>query len=90
MEGLADSWDQEKVNGICKQYGEIVKVKLSRILGTKGKNFGYITFVSRESAIACVDGINNTRIGEGEIKVVKVLLFFELSISLLWMQYSYL
>ncbi|XP_058181700.1 uncharacterized protein LOC131300065 isoform X2 [Rhododendron vialii] len=69
MEGLADSWDQEKVNGICKQYGEIVKVKLSRILGTKGKNFGYITFVSRESAIACVDGINNTRIGEGEIKV---------------------
>ncbi|KAE9451657.1 hypothetical protein C3L33_16471, partial [Rhododendron williamsianum] len=70
-DSLADSWDQEKVNGICKQYGEIVKVKLSRILGTKGKNFGYITFVSRESAIACVDGINNTRIGEGETKVVK-------------------
>ncbi|KAH7841081.1 hypothetical protein Vadar_025358 [Vaccinium darrowii] len=69
LQGLADSWDQEKVNGICKQFGEIVKVKLSRILSTKGKNFGYITFVSRESAIACVDGINNTQIGEGEIKV---------------------
>lgn len=89
MEGLADSWDHEKVNGICEQYGEIVKVKLSRIQGTKGKNFGYITFVSQESAIACVDGINNTQMGEGEIKV-KVLLFFELSISLIWMQYSYL
>ncbi|GFZ15229.1 hypothetical protein Acr_24g0014190 [Actinidia rufa] len=69
VEGLTDAWNQEKVKEICKPYGEVVKVTLSRSLGTKRKDYGFITFTSRESALACVEGINNSHIGEGEVKV---------------------
>ncbi|KAK9292558.1 hypothetical protein L1049_020532 [Liquidambar formosana] len=69
VEGLTDAWDEEKVKEICKQYGEIERVKLSRNLKTKRKDFGFITFSSRESALACMDGINNAQIAEGEVKV---------------------
>ncbi|XP_057482001.1 uncharacterized protein LOC130768908 isoform X2 [Actinidia eriantha] len=69
VEGLTDAWNQEKVKEICKPFGEVVKVTLSRSLGTKRKDYGFITFTSRESALACVEGINNAHIGEGEVKV---------------------
>lgn len=69
VEGLTDSWDEEKVKEICKQYGEIENVKLSRSLKTKRKDFGFITFTSRESALACMEGINSAQIGEGDVKV---------------------
>ncbi|XP_057477023.1 uncharacterized protein LOC130764734 isoform X2 [Actinidia eriantha] len=69
VKGLTDAWNQEKVKEICKPYGEVVKVTLSQSLGTKRKDYGFITFTSRESALACVGGINNAHIGEGEVKV---------------------
>eukprot|EP00262_Sarcandra_glabra_P015864 TRINITY_DN499_c0_g3_i2.p1 TRINITY_DN499_c0_g3~~TRINITY_DN499_c0_g3_i2.p1 ORF type:complete len:781 (-),score=224.86 TRINITY_DN499_c0_g3_i2:533-2875(-) len=70
VEGLPDSWDEEKLKEHCKQYGEIKKVQLSRnFTSTKRKDFGFVSFTSRESAIACVEGINNAQLGEGEIKV---------------------
>ncbi|XP_057952757.1 polyadenylate-binding protein, cytoplasmic and nuclear-like [Malania oleifera] len=69
IEGLSDSWDDKKIKEVCEQYGEIEKVKLSRNLGTKRKDFGFVTFASRESALACVEGINIAQIGDGEAKV---------------------
>ncbi|XP_043716166.1 heterogeneous nuclear ribonucleoprotein Q-like isoform X4 [Telopea speciosissima] len=69
IEGLTDSWDEEKVKELCKQYGEIEKVQLSRNLGKKWKDFGFVTFTSRESAVACVEGINNAQVVEGDVKV---------------------
>ncbi|XP_059666991.1 uncharacterized protein LOC132312588 isoform X2 [Cornus florida] len=74
VEGMTDAWNEEKLKEICKKYGEIVKVKLSRSLSTKRKDFkrkdfGFIAFTSQESALACVEGINNDCIGEGEVKV---------------------
>ncbi|KAA8533828.1 hypothetical protein F0562_031345 [Nyssa sinensis] len=69
VEGLTDAWNEEKVKEICKQYGEIVKVKLSQSLGTKRKDFGFITFTSRGSALTCMEGINNAYLGDGEVKV---------------------
>ncbi|KAL7229574.1 hypothetical protein ACSBR2_008141 [Camellia fascicularis] len=68
VEGLTDAGNQEKVKEICTQYGEVVKVQLPQSLGSKGKYFGFITFTSRESALACVEGINNAHIGQ-EVKV---------------------
>ncbi|KAA8539823.1 hypothetical protein F0562_026515 [Nyssa sinensis] len=50
VEGLTDEWNEEHVKEICKQYGEIVK--FSQSLGTKCEDFGFITFTSRESALA--------------------------------------
>ncbi|XP_077235441.1 uncharacterized protein LOC143877320 isoform X2 [Tasmannia lanceolata] len=70
VEGLPGSWDEEKVKEHCQQYGEIDKVELSRNFGSaKRKDFGFIAFTSRESAIACVEGINSAQLGEGDIKV---------------------
>ncbi|XP_043704253.1 nuclear localization sequence-binding protein-like, partial [Telopea speciosissima] len=69
IEGLTDSWDELKVKELCKQYGVIEKVQLSRNLVKKRKDFGFVTFTSRESAVACVEGINNAQIGEGDVKV---------------------
>ncbi|KAK2971743.1 hypothetical protein RJ640_022882 [Escallonia rubra] len=69
IEGLTDAWSEEKLKEICLQYGEIEKVSLSKSLVTKRNAFGFVTFTSRESALACVEGINNTKIGEGEVKI---------------------
>ncbi|KAL7229579.1 hypothetical protein ACSBR2_008146 [Camellia fascicularis] len=68
VEGLTDAGNKEKVKEICTQYGEVVKVQLPQCLGSKRKYFGFITFTSRESALACVEGINNAHIGQ-EVKV---------------------
>lgn len=71
MEGITDAWNERKLKENCKQFGEVVKVKLSRNLGTRRKDYGFVTFSSRESALACIEGINNGCIGEGDVKVVK-------------------
>ncbi|XP_071732690.1 uncharacterized protein [Rutidosis leptorrhynchoides] len=67
LEGLTNDWNEEKVKDMYNKYGEIVKVYISRSSGTKQK--GYISFASPESAQACVEGINNTLIGE-EAKII--------------------
>ncbi|XP_068650136.1 heterogeneous nuclear ribonucleoprotein Q-like isoform X2 [Aristolochia californica] len=70
IESVPGSWDEEKVKEHCKQYGEIEKIQLSRNFTTaRRKDFGFVTFMSRESSVACVEGINNAQIGEGENKV---------------------
>lgn len=66
MEGLTTDWNEEKLKEICKKYGEIVKINLCQSSGTKQR--GFIAFASSESALACVEGINNTAIG-GEAEV---------------------
>ncbi|KAL6007967.1 hypothetical protein ACLOJK_033472 [Asimina triloba] len=70
VEGIPDSWDEQKVTEHCKQYGEIENVQLSKNFNTsKRRDFGFIAFMTRESAMACVEGINNAQLGEGEAKV---------------------
>lgn len=71
IEGITDAWNEEKVKEICKQYGEIIEFQLCKNLGGKRKDFGFITFCSRESALACVEGINNAQTVEGEVKVIR-------------------
>ncbi|KAG9445397.1 hypothetical protein H6P81_016737 [Aristolochia fimbriata] len=70
IECLPSSWDEDKVKEHCNQYGDIEKIQLSRNFTTaRRKDFGFVTFLSRESAVACVEGINNAQIGEGDNKV---------------------
>ncbi|KAI3817924.1 hypothetical protein L1987_11724 [Smallanthus sonchifolius] len=68
LEGLTKDWNEEKVNGICKKYGEILKINLCPGKLNKRKDFGFVIFNSPESARACVEGVNNTAI-EGEAKI---------------------
>eukprot|EP00268_Persea_americana_P014567 TRINITY_DN1649_c0_g1_i5.p1 TRINITY_DN1649_c0_g1~~TRINITY_DN1649_c0_g1_i5.p1 ORF type:complete len:893 (-),score=253.86 TRINITY_DN1649_c0_g1_i5:288-2966(-) len=70
VEGLPESWDEQKVLEHCQQYGEVEKVQLSRYFtNARRRDFGFVAFISRESAIACVEGINSAQLGDGEIKV---------------------
>ncbi|KAI7751576.1 hypothetical protein M8C21_004142 [Ambrosia artemisiifolia] len=69
LEGVTKDWTEEKVKDICKQYGEILKINLRPKTRSKNKDFGFVTFSSSESALACVEGINNTAFGvEPKIK----------------------
>uniref|UniRef100_A0A1D1XE69 Heterogeneous nuclear ribonucleoprotein Q n=1 Tax=Anthurium amnicola TaxID=1678845 RepID=A0A1D1XE69_9ARAE len=70
LEGLPLTWDEEKVKEMCKQYGDIEKVQLSRnFRKKKRKDFGFVAFTSHENAVACVEGINDAELGEEDIKV---------------------
>ncbi|KAK9152038.1 hypothetical protein Syun_010347 [Stephania yunnanensis] len=70
LEGLAESWEEDKLKKLCEQYGEDEKVQFVRkFLSTRRKDFGFVSFVTRESAVACVEGINKFEIGEGDNKV---------------------
>ncbi|KAF5190961.1 Heterogeneous nuclear ribonucleoprotein q [Thalictrum thalictroides] len=70
VEGLTDSWSEEKLKQMCEQYGQVEKVQLSRDLVTvKRKDIGFVSFTSRENALACMRAINNSQMGEGDIKV---------------------
>lgn len=65
---------------ICEQYGETKKVKISRNFGHKGKDFGFISFTTRESAVACVGGMNKLQFG-GNVKVISLDVLYLIFIS---------
>ncbi|KAJ6804442.1 nucleolin-like isoform X2 [Iris pallida] len=69
LEGIPKSWDEGKVEEICKQHGEIVKIQLPKNSSSKRKQIGFVEFSSRDSALACVEGMNNAQIGEGDVTV---------------------
>ncbi|OMO85867.1 hypothetical protein CCACVL1_09951 [Corchorus capsularis] len=68
IEGIPKFWIAQKLKAICEQYGETKKVKIFRNFGNKGRDFGFISFTTRESAVACVKRMNEVQFGGG-IKV---------------------
>nr|CAD1844350.1 unnamed protein product [Ananas comosus var. bracteatus] len=70
IENVPASWDEGTIKRFCEQYGKIEKVQVFRKNHTgKKKEFAFVEFASRESALVCVEGINNSQIGEGDVKV---------------------
>lgn len=70
VEGLTETWDEEKLKNLCEKHGEVEKIQLSRDLATvRRKDFAFVSFTSRENALACVEGINSAQIEEGDTKV---------------------
>jgi RNA recognition motif-containing protein len=64
------SWDGKKIEEICKEYGAIEKIKLYRKSKTgKKKDFAFVEFISRESALNCVEGLNKALVDHGDTKV---------------------
>lgn len=63
-------WDEDRVKEQFKGYGEIERVVLARNMSTaKRKDFGFVNFTNHEAAVACVEGINDTELGDGKSKV---------------------
>lgn len=70
LDGLPASWDEERIKEELKKYGEIEKVQLSKNMNSaKRKDFGFVHFSTREEALACVEGLQSSELGEGDNKV---------------------
>ncbi|XXG60336.1 hypothetical protein AAC387_Pa04g2268 [Persea americana] len=70
VDGLPPHWDEDRVRDQFKGYGEIERVVLARNMATaKRKDFGFVDFTTHEDAIACIECVNNTELGDGKTKV---------------------
>ncbi|KAK8587846.1 hypothetical protein V6N12_022318 [Hibiscus sabdariffa] len=66
---LPPSWDEDRVRELLKKYGEIEKIELARNMPSAGrKDYGFVTFDTHDAAVTCAKSINNTELGEGDIK----------------------
>ncbi|KAG9451441.1 hypothetical protein H6P81_011406 [Aristolochia fimbriata] len=70
VDGLPASWDEEKVKDHVTSFGKIEKIELARHMpAAKRQDFGFITFDTHDAAVACIEGINNTELSDGDRKV---------------------
>ncbi|GAB2235451.1 hypothetical protein Droror1_Dr00025876 [Drosera rotundifolia] len=54
------TWDEKKVREIFKKFGEIENVVLSRDMQTsKRKDYAFISYETREAAVACIDSFGS-------------------------------
>jgi len=70
VDGMPPSWDEEKVKEHFSKYGAIERIVLARnMLSAKRKDFGFVNYIDRDAALACIEALNNSEINEGDIKV---------------------
>jgi RNA recognition motif-containing protein len=70
VDGMPPTWEEEKVREHFGKFGEIDRIVLARnMLSAKRKDFGFVNYVERDAALACIDALNNTEIVNGDIKV---------------------
>jgi len=70
VDGLPPSWDEDRIREQFKKYGDIDKIQLARNMpSARRRDFGFVTFSAHDSAVACIDGVNNVVLGEGDSKV---------------------
>lgn len=79
IDGLPPYWDEDQVKEQFKSYGEIERVVLARNMSTaKRKDFGFVNFSNHEAAVACVEGVNDTELGDGKSKVISLFVFVQI------------
>ncbi|XP_008802868.2 nucleolin-like [Phoenix dactylifera] len=70
VDGLPPYWDEDRVKEQFKAYGEIERVVLARNMSTaRRKDFGFVNFTTHEAAVACVEGVNHTELGDWKSKM---------------------
>lgn len=75
IDGLPPSWDEVQVQQQFQKFGEIDNVQLARNMpSAKRRDFGFISFRTREAALSCIDAVNRDGIGEGAQKVEMLLI----------------
>lgn len=79
LDGLPPHWDEDRVRGLLKGYGEIVRIVLARNMSTaKRKDYGFVDFSAHEAAVACVAGINKAELGDGKVfLLVRCVLIYQ-------------
>lgn len=90
IDGLPASWDEDRVKERLRKYGKIEKIELARNMpAAKRTDFGFITFDTHDVAMACVEGVNNTELGDSEKKVCCHFEYWLLCVSLItWLLIS--
>ncbi|KXG21585.1 nucleolin-like isoform X2 [Sorghum bicolor] len=74
LEHVPVSWDENKIKEYCEEYGEILKVDLFQILKNLEKEtISFVEFSSSTGALACVAGINKSKIVDGSFKLCAYL-----------------
>lgn len=69
LDGLPPHWDEDKVREMFGKFGEIDNIQLARNMFTaKRKDFGSISFTTRQSALDCINVVNKDRVDEGSGK----------------------
>ncbi|XP_060195827.1 uncharacterized protein LOC132625068 isoform X2 [Lycium barbarum] len=69
IDGLPPYWDEDRVREKFKCFGEIARITLARNMSrAKRKDFGFVDFGTHEAAVACIEGVNNTELGDGNLK----------------------
>ncbi|KAG5050862.1 hypothetical protein JHK87_003060 [Glycine soja] len=70
INGLPPHWDEDHVRELFKSYGEVVRIVLARNMSSaKRKDYGFVDFSTHEAAVACVDGVNKSELGDGASKI---------------------
>ncbi|XP_078148231.1 RNA-binding (RRM/RBD/RNP motifs) family protein isoform X1 [Carex rostrata] len=70
IDHLPPAWDEDKIRKYLRHYGSIEKIELARNMpGAKRRDFGFVTFDTHDNALACVDGINDVELTDGDKKV---------------------
>lgn len=76
INGLPPHWDEDHVRELFKAYGEIVRIVLARNMSSaKRKDYGFVDFSTHEAAVACVDGVNKSELGDGASKVYSLVCY---------------
>lgn len=74
LDGLPPHWDEDKVRETFGKFGEIDSIQLARNMFTaKRKDFGFIGFTTRQSALDCIKMVNKDGVGEGSGKVITLV-----------------
>ncbi|KAG8080695.1 hypothetical protein GUJ93_ZPchr0007g4230 [Zizania palustris] len=70
LDGLPPHWNEDKVREVFGKFGQIDTVQLARNMVTaKRKDFGFIGFASRQSALDCISTFSTGGAIEGSGKV---------------------
>lgn len=84
INGLPAHWDEDHVRDLFKSYGEIVRIVLARNMSTaKRKDYGFVDFTTHEAAVACVDGVNKSELGDGASKVYNLVCYLTIIFTFL-------
>lgn len=69
-EFIPSFWDDRKVKIFFKRFGEIESITLARNLpSSRRKDFAFVTYATRDAALACIEGFNHEQMDEDGSKV---------------------
>ncbi|KAG0587705.1 hypothetical protein KC19_2G185300 [Ceratodon purpureus] len=78
VDGMPPTWEEEKVSEYFGKFGEIERIVLARnMVSATRKDYGFVHYVERDAALACIDALNSTEIIDGDLKMKVMVVLAE-------------